>query len=931
MGTLKPALALVTYSKNKTSVKSLTPVAADQCEPRCDLDDPDEWTIYTHMRANGEKYPEAENAFAQLVLMLEPGGGVQDAGRYQISVPSLGGGTSVKMVPYYHEPDETWYFVPPGSNDSVSSAGRQEILVEYTGEPNESRTIQVYILPSGIDDENYSLMLEEIAQLHQELLITAKTTGTVSVGQRWERVARDLERDMAQMQDILHQLERAPDQDLVAVQSRVPSYKVKKLTAKAVLDQEAGRRLVRTSLHMESLDIYEHRMIRAHLEKLRQQVLRYQKMEQQERSSLAGEEISQKDLDAVYKRLNAKLQQMTESIPLRPNNCQTFELQVTGIPGVRSNGFVSCFPPKAPGDTRKAVPVLNDRTTGRAANMGWFNSLVLCPGCGIWQYWFLYHCMSKLTQCWENSGQPSLTVTFSMSYTPVPISSYGDVKRYQVVIDYLDSMTLPGIPPIQFHEFTNSFQFVREADPSIRMARLIQCIKEGMLPADPRDDDNLFYGASLVDLTAHRSILLGEHCNWDRIAQQIDRLLTSPVLRARPHKGERLHASNLFANHRLYRRAYALLLKRQEQLLAIDLWTGRAIPVGATHHVYEIWCLLKMLSVWTRDYSFTLVSPNIGDLTAQLLRYREHGAIDPIHLERKSGPLRGMRLELEYDQIFHFIENGKQRELSPDYCLTIRCGGKAYRFFMDAKYHNYSEGNMGVGAWYDDLYGVALNKYIFRLGNTGVETCGSYILHPDAARHELGSGWDTRKFFWYRSDIRWSKTDPESVKVLNKFPGLLTGRDEDPDRSVVESLRFGAICFTPHTDAPFRGLMQMMMEHFLGKDFPDAYLKKCWICGSEDVDHKLRYTAAGNKKYHITCNNCKQFWVRTICAGVKCGRPLGKHLNNYYRIKLGTPWNVICPDCETDLEQAKKPESRCGPADNRWGEVAAAPVAEDPR
>lgn len=95
-----------------------------------------------------------------------------------------------------------------------------------------------------------------------------------------------------------------------------------------------------------------------------------------------------------------------------------------------------------------------------------------------------------------------------------------------------------------------------------------------------------------------------------------------------------------------------------------------------------------------------------------------------------------------------------------------------------------------------------------------------------------------------------SKTDPESVKVLNKFPGLLTGRDEDPDRSVVESLRFGAICFTPHADAPFRGLMQMMMEHFLGKDFPDAYLKKCWICGSEDVDHKLRYTAAGNKKYY---------------------------------------------------------------------------------
>lgn len=909
MRTVKPALALVEYSGDKKSVRGLTPVALDDCcEPRCDLESPDEWIIYNHIRADEEKYPRAKETFVQLVLMLESG---QDAGAYQISVLSVEDGTNTGMTPYC-APDGTWYFVPPWANDNVKRAGRQEILIEYAGEPEERRTVRVYILPSAAGYENYKLMLEEIARLHQKLLVTSQSAGTVSVGERWENVARDLERDTEQMRHILRQLETAPDQDLVAVQSRVPGYKVKKLTAKTVVDQAAGRRLVRTSLHAESLDIYEHRMIRAHLEKLKGQVLRYQEMEAQERSGLAGEEISRKELEAAHRRLNEKLRQMREPVPASSGSCRELQLRVEGVPNINSSGFIGCFASKDPGDT-KSSKVLFDTDGTRMEDMGWFNGLALCPGYSIWQYWFLYHCINELTQFWKNSDHRSgVLVNFWMAYTPTPIekSPKGD-KRYKIVIDYLDSMTLPGCPPVRFHEFAGRFRSIREE------SGLIQCIRKGELP-DPRDEDNLFYSASLVGLAARRDSLLRGQCGWDGIKQQIDQLLTSPVLRSRPHKSERLHASNLFANHRLYRRAYVLMQKRQEQLSAIDLWTGRSIPAGTTHSVYEIWCLLKMLSIWVHDYSFTLDSPSIRVLTDQLRRRSDRDAVGPIKLVKKSGKLKGMVLELEYNQTFYYMKKGKQKNLRPDYCLTICYGGKTYRFFMDAKFHNFSKEQMGIEAWYENLYDVALNKYIFTLGDTRlrdtgaeVKTCGSYILHPDA-EHRPKSGWDPKKYFWYRSDLKGSKEDPESAKVLNnKFPDLLESGDENKDGSKVESLRFGSVCFTPlsddsRTDAYFRILMQMIMEHFLGKDTnsPDTYREKCWICGSEDVDCTLKYTAGGKEKYHIMCKNCNQFWVRTIC--VKCGRPLGKHLNNYYRIRPGTSWNVICPNCEAGLEQDPK-------------------------
>lgn len=220
---------------------------------------------------------------------------------------------------------------------------------------------------------------------------------------------------------------------------------------------------------------------------------------------------------------------------------------------------------------------------------------------------------------------------------------------------------------------------------------------------------------------------------------------------------------------------------------------------------------------------------------------------------------------------------------------------------MDAKYHNYAPDQMTMDAWYYDLIEVALQKYLCTLG-TALEaeedemidsSCilGSYILHSDSSSRDCVGEQPIGRYFWSRfvKDPVWDQLTQELRET--------------------KDCRFGSICFTPLSDgapdAAFRGLMQMIMEHFLGKIHPEKmYREKCWICGSEEIDLNKLPTFGNKMKYHIVCSRCKEFWVENHCynSGSICGgRELGKHLHNYYRVQPGSIWNVVCPECGSKL------------------------------
>lgn len=902
MERLVPALAVVKYRNDGVTPADVTPIAAEDCRPQCSLTGGKEWTIYDYMRVgthvDGKKYDLPERYYIQLVLKLEPGAGPEEAEAYQVCLTTWGDGQDVKLTRYLK--DGSWYFIPPRKDESVNTVGHQELVICRTDRPGERRTVQVYIHSSSLDSEAYRRMLEEVARLHQKLLLAQGSAGTVAVGQRWERAAGDLARDVEELRQVIHRLEAVPDQDLVAVSARVSAHKVKKLSAKTVLDLETGRRLVRTSLHADTLDIYEHRMLRACLEKLRRQAQLYQMAEQGDRRDLAGERVDPQELTQARRRLEERLKD-----PRQPDeeDLRAFCLEVLGVPEAGpskdAGGYQVLYHP--PGDRRVRVLLHEDR------DRGLFNSLVMPASCGVWQCGFFKYCIDEMIACWESAprrGGETLKVSFFMTYSSasewIGRRDGTSCKVHTLTAGYLDHMTL-GSRSVRFRNYVEDLRARLNIRKEQEETDLIQCIQQGKLPGS--GDDGLFCDASLVELAAKQETMLATRSDWKGLMGQIDRLLASPILGVRTRRGEQLHASNLFTHHSLYRRAYVLMRRRQEQFEAIDLWAGRDLPLSASPHIYEYWCLLKMLSIWVNDYGFTLETPTIQGLTGDLLRHREKVAVGPIRLVKQPGALKGkMVVELEYDRGFrnNHPKNAFQKQLWPDFCLTVSYRGKTCRFFLDAKYHNYEQ--MGIGNWYDTLYDVALRKYLVCLDETTLndgtplKTSGAYLLHADektGPSRDTG-WWDPRKFFWYGTDTKTcSAPGSESAQALQKAQAQV-GKDVPNLLRGIESLRFGSVCFTPGTSIHYRALIQMIMEHFLG--FPELYRGKCWLCGGEDLEVVDEDIGAGYKKYHITCKSCGQFWVQTIC-NLPAHHDLGKHRNNYCRPKQGDPWYVDCPDC----------------------------------
>ncbi|MBR4582083.1 MAG: hypothetical protein IKO32_12705, partial [Lachnospiraceae bacterium] len=71
----------------------------------------------------------------------------------------------------------------------------------------------------------------------------------------------------------------------------------------------------------------------------------------------------------------------------------------------------------------------------------------------------------------------------------------------------------------------------------------------------------------------------------------------------------------------------------------------------------------------------------------------------------------------------------------------------------------------------------------------------------------------------------------------------------------------------------------------------------CLLCGSaiseEDIIEDS--TVGGYSKYHITCPNCGEFWVKSHCW--KCNIDLIKHTPGHNYLRGGSDWYVDCPSC----------------------------------
>lgn len=368
------------------------------------------------------------------------------------------------------------------------------------------------------------------------------------------------------------------------------------------------------------------------------------------------------------------------------------------------------------------------------------------------------------------------------------------------------------------------------------------------------------------ELTKHRSY------NTEAIAILTDELRI--LMRLDFFKNVTLRANKwkltqIFSNHKHYKKLYKLLNSLDKKFQFSDSVNTKDVIHKKADKLYEYWILVKILYLLTRQQQWQLQGgESIVSLISRILKDNKSCEIEDstftlTHQGVESGKI-----------IMELIFNRECHGLTPDFAfhVTVTNGKgevkKSNWYYLDAKYKNYD--SMGSQWWYYDINKVAIKKYINHFVNTDEAATASFIIHTD----------EQEKYVYFGGYF-----DKDLCEHFTDYT------DDNPKH------RFGSFSFLPDHTENFMIFMKLIIEyHFMDEEL----WRICWDCGSSDTSiPNDKRTIGGNKKYHITCNNCSSFWVRNHCEK-NTDHKLVKHATkNYHKEELtGDPWYVKCPVCD---------------------------------
>ena len=396
-------------------------------------------------------------------------------------------------------------------------------------------------------------------------------------------------------------------------------------------------------------------------------------------------------------------------------------------------------------------------------------------------------------------------------------------------------------------------------------------------------------------------ISLGQNLDYYSkfVLKKIDEFLKLPMFGSVQNKKfETWHLTQIFTNdynyHQVYRRLYML-----DKVCDFSFSEkGEKILLEKIDKLYEYWILIKILEHllihqnWVstngeRDVSEvfnSIFSSNVKDKNFPKVCLKHIG--DSCH--------GNLILELYYNtelesSIRDLFKPGayRSRKRTPDYLFRVKNErtGDEKIFILDAKYRKYSE--MKDNYWIDkDLNGICAQKYMGWLErDLGVkQIAAAFIVHSDMTDGNKMN--NTNKFLGRYVTFN---------AFANKMVGIpiMDGRDGS-------QCQIGSFYLTPYVNNEFNQsddnlnmYFEMMFEYFMEE------WKTCWRCGSNSVEVKTLYTIRGYPKYHMTCNKCNSFWVKNHD---QCGKTIIKHPVNYHIEKdYGLTWDLECPSCKSRL------------------------------
>lgn len=326
---------------------------------------------------------------------------------------------------------------------------------------------------------------------------------------------------------------------------------------------------------------------------------------------------------------------------------------------------------------------------------------------------------------------------------------------------------------------------------------------------------------------------------------------------------EEVKITQLFIHDMFYNKMYKLIQEFYDFSSKEFNIDAEELKIKNLYEIFEVWAYFYMVKVMVREQGWII--PKEFNIVHNANKYiKENGNLHGfiINLEHKLKNHNKVSLKIVYNKTLN-LENKKLR---PDYTFEFDIDGNKKIFYLDAKYHNYLES--GYEGFKKDLNDTAVNKYYNELIKTEYEATGSYILHcvDDSIYRDFGGNKENEK----------NKENPHSI---------------------------GGFFMLPDKHNDFKVWISLIMEWFY-----DEY-EACWECGSLETTVKPKVTNGGNRKEHITCNNCGSFWVKTKCESCTCEKIIKHDLESkQYHKKTNEKWMVHCPECGScgNVKQVKE-------------------------
>ena len=939
---IQPYMIAVTYDHDVESLlpgKTLEVIDVQKIEPiRYDIERKC-WYTQNHYRK------QIKNNDGQLIdQMLQIGITIEanDLENINVYFSSIHEDDVEKIPLYYCEDEKVWFELSRFENKKkgsyfpfdnkkvitgIAHAGSLDLVVEQNNEEVKRERITFY--PSAISVADYNVMISDLFRIREDLLRNEKSL--VSVGALKQKTAEQLKKIIENLEGPIKAISKTPASMLSFRREKDKIGGGEKFRIRTEIEKELfpGKNKYQVFKGYENVALEENKLIKHQLIKLKRYSQFYEQSSQlmkMDDKRLTNEfnvlfEKTSKDTQNAYKRIYAQYNDKEKTLAVLLNELekgkkiaeQNIEVNKLAIKNKlqRLSLFHNDFLPPA-----NSVPVyitceLNselykkyvDRKYGLKViiNSSWIEEEGIVP----------LKFINYETEQWPLIIPKSQFITIT--------NNSKDIRSHWILLNALqeaeEQLQYRDSIKIRIHGFAipngnardddlfgqltynpkyrnYNFEMASITDVYINEERFEYSIHEPfmfeelteLLPS--LDQENTMNDAQIENIdfeikkVEKMKQIIETQMNqrtqsvyFEDLVKQIDEWLDLPLFCSLSITGsEKLRPTQLFLHDPYYRSIWKSL-NDIEEIIGLSLVTElgtKHIGIEKVHEVYENWVLFKMIYLLTTEMGWKI------DGTENVVDY-----LDKFILPGQKDPLKNFHIDLYKDKWVINLANepkifvNHEKYFTPDYVFRIYMKENDDHLknigimYLDAKHRNYLE--QGDSEWKKDIKTVAIDKYgklkpVEKEWN--MEIIGSFLVHSDI-QFGMEKELTGENYFAYYN--------------TKQFPENEYGFSEE------NAHKYGAIYLLPSATFPFINWFRSMMEFRLGE------YDQCWTCGSTEVKSITKYTEKGFRKFHYTCNNCGEFWVKSHCNK---GHDIIKHVNNYHKQKeLNKPWFIVCPTC----------------------------------